>query len=255
MKLETYIPTAALMPFVKCYIIVDCDETTTNTMLPDTSIIMGFRYKGATKYINNDTGTILPFAVVAGLRNSIQLMQDIDDTSNLLVIFNTAGANAFLKEPLYQLFGEVAPLRDMSDYNDLNEIEDKLCNAKTDLQRINIIEQFLISKLYNYHTDPLLKKALHLINDTKGLIKIKDLANELFISIDAFEKRFRNRVGASPKQICKTTRMISAINSLQNSTLTETALDTGYYDQAHFNKDFKLFTGQTPTEFLKKEAH
>jgi len=33
--------------------------------------------------------------------------------------------------------------------------------------------------------------------------------------------------------------------------LTETAFDAGYFDQPHFNKDFKLFTGQTPTDFLK----
>lgn len=230
---------------------MDCDKTTINTMLPDTSLIMGFRYKGVTKYINNAIETHLPFAVIAGLRNSIQLMQDNDNTSNLLVIFNAAGANSFLKEPLHLLFGEVAPLKDLSDFNELAEIEDKLCGANTNLERIRIIEQFLISKLYNYQTDPLIEKALHLIDDNKGFIKIKELTNELFISIDAFEKRFRNKVGASPKQICKTIRMNNAINSLQNSTLTETALETGYYDQAHFTKDFKLFTGQTPTDFRK----
>jgi AraC-like DNA-binding protein len=33
------------------------------------------------------------------------------------------------------------------------------------------------------------------------------------------------------------------------------ALENGYYDQSHFNKDFKLFTGQTPTGFLRSASH
>lgn len=250
MTLNTYLPTGFLRPFVKCYIIVDCDETVLNTMLPDTSLIMGFRYKGTTKYITDDLENSLPFAVVAGLRKSVQLMRDSDNTANLLVIFNAAGANAFIREPLHQLFGEITPLNDFSDFKELNEIEDKLCGAASDKKRIELVEQFLLSKLYNYKTDPLVSHALHIIKSHNGFVRVKDLADQLFISIDAFEKRFRQKAGASPKQICKIIRMNAAIQNLQNNKFIETALEAGYYDQAHFAKDFKLFTGQTPTEFL-----
>src|SRR5690606_13431131 len=144
MILETFIPTEKLKPFVKCYIILDCDETIVNSMLPGTSLTLGFRYKGTTKY-STDRENTLPFAVVAGLRKSIQLMKDDTNTGNLLVIFNTEGAAAFFKEQFHDTFGEVLSLDEFSNFKELNALEDSLCEAKTNEQRIQIIESFLLT--------------------------------------------------------------------------------------------------------------
>lgn len=47
-------------------------------------------------------------------------------------------------------------------------------------------------------------------------------------------------------------RIKSIIDQKQNNqNHIELAFDAGYFDQSHFNKDFKLFTGQTPSEFFK----
>jgi methylphosphotriester-DNA--protein-cysteine methyltransferase len=78
------------------------------------------------------------------------------------------------------------------------------------------------------------------------------LANNLCISNDAFEKRFRKAIGTSPKQFSSIIRMKSIINQKQpGQTFTDLAISSGYFDQPHFNKDFKLFTGQTPLDFFK----
>ncbi len=58
-------------------------------------------------------------------------------------------------------------------------------------------------------------------------------------------------MGASPKQFCYIVRMNAIIGSMGDKSLVQTAYEAGYYDQSHFTKDFKLFTGQTPLEFLK----
>ncbi len=250
MILEAFIPTEKLRPFVKGYMIVDCDEAFVNSMFPGTSLILGFRYKGNTKYLT-DTENTLPFAVVAGLRKSIQLMKDDTNTGNLLVIFNTEGATAFFKEPLHNMFGEVLSLNEFSNFKTLNALEDKLCEAKSNKQRIQIIESFLLAKLCDYKQDLLIVNAIRTIKEHNGLLKIKDLAAKHFISIDAFEKRFRRATGASPKQFSYIVRMNAIIGSLNNRNPAQTAFEAGYYDQAHFTKDFKLFTGQTPTGFLK----
>ena len=97
--------------------------------------------------------------------------------------------------------------------------------------------------------------AVDYIYSMKGLVKIKDLANMLYISNDSFEKRFRKITGASPKQFSSIVRMKSAISQKQNNqNLTDVALNSGYFDQPHFNKDFKLFTGLTPTDFFKSPS-
>src|SRR5690606_6219010 len=140
------------------------------------------------------------------------------------------------------------------NFKELNALEDSLCEAKTNEQRIQIIECFLLAKLYDYKQDPLIANAVKVIKTHNGLLKIKDLAAKHFLSLDAFEKRFRRAVGASPKQFSYIVRMNSIIGSLNKRSIIETVFEAGYYDQAHFTKDFKLFTGQTPTDFLKQSA-
>lgn len=250
MIVETFMPTKRLSPFVKCYLVVDCDKTMVNTMLPDTSLVLGFRFKGSTRYIT-DTENALPFAVVAGLRKSIQLMKDETGTGNLIVIFKTEGAAAFFKEPLHDMFGEVVSLNEFSNFKALSRVEDTLCEAKSSQERINVIENFLLEKLSDHKQDALVANAIRMIHAHKGFIRIRELAAKLFISLDAFEKRFRRATGATPKQFCYIVRMNAIIDGLNDRSLAQTAAQAGYYDQAHFTKDFKLFTGKTPLEFLK----
>lgn len=251
MKISAYFPTELLKPFVKHFLIVDCDKDALNTMLPDTSLIMGFRFRGSTKYLANSCETQLPFAVLAGLRKSVQLMQDSSSTGNLLVVFNPLGAGAFIKEPLHHVFGDIISLSDISNFNQLSQIEDNLCGVQSDKDRIDIIENFLLSKLTYYKPDKVVYSALQTIQFYNGIVRIGDLASKLFISIDALEKKFRHAVGASPKQVCNIVRMNNLLQNMHSNSLSEIALNAGFYDQAHFNKEFKLFTGQNPLEFLK----
>jgi AraC-like DNA-binding protein len=220
-------------------------------MLPGTSLIMGFRYRGSTQYVENGVARALPFSVVAGLRKSIQFMRDAAGTANLLVIFNEAGASVFLEEPLFHLFGEIIALHDCEGFKAVGELEEKLSLAAGGMERITLVEQFLLAKLNRRQADPLVLNAMQLIREHQGFIKIKALAARLHISLDAFEKRFRRVAGASPKQFANIVRMNALVSNIRHQNFIEAALDAGYYDQAHFNKDFKLFTGQTPTDFLK----
>ena len=62
------------------------------------------------------------------------------------------------------------------------------------------------------------------------------------------------QIGISPKQLGKVIRLQTALKMLLNhktETLTQIAYENEYYDQAHFIKDFKEFTGTNPKEFLE----
>ncbi len=168
------------------------------------------------------------------------------------MLFKEAGAGAFIKEPLYQLVGSSVSLDSFSGFQQVSLVEEQLTGARDNIRRIELIERFLLSRLHNHRPDRLIVTALQRIHLTKGVIKMKDLAGTLYISQDAFEKRFRRVVGVSPKHFSYISRMRSIVNgSLGQPTLTKTAFEAGYFDQPHFIRDFKLFTGQTPTDFLK----
>jgi AraC-like DNA-binding protein len=252
MKGNHFTPSERLSPFVKTYLIIESSEEAVNRVLPDTSLVMAFRFKGQVSYRSNGTNENLPSSVASGLRKSARLINYSKDAANILVIFKLAGADAFFKEPIYELFEESVSLDNFAGYQNIAMIEEQLMAATSNAQRINLIERFLSSKLISRKPDKLMLTAVERITQTSGILKIRDLADTLCISMDPFEKRFRRTVGVSPKQFSYIVRLKSIIGGgLKKETLAEDAFHAGYFDQAHFNKDFKLFTGQTPTDFLK----
>jgi len=63
-------------------------------------------------------------------------------------------------------------------------------------------------------------------------------------------------VGTTPKVFSRITRFLNICRHLeehQNKTLTQLTQECGFYDQAHFIKEFKEFSGFTPKEFFQKE--
>ena len=251
MNFDIHIPIELLKPFVKTYLIIESQNESVNRVVPDTSLVMSFRYKGQ---VNNSAGEIkknvLPSSAFSGLRKSVCTFNYSKNTGNILVLFKEARASAFFKEPLHELFEENVSLDNFINHQDLSIIEEQLSGANNNAQRINLIETFLLSRLYDYKPDKLILTALQKIHLAKGVVKIRDLANTLCISQDAFEKRFRRVVGTSPKQFSSIVRIDSIINGRQQK-LNDIIFNAGYFDQPHFNRDFKLFTGQTPTDFFK----
>ena len=230
--------------------IVEMQDEQVNHIMPDTSLVMVFRFSGQVSFLENNEKNQLPTSMISGLRRSGKLVNYAKSSANLMVVFNEAGANAFIKAPLYELYDSSVSLDNI--YKDVWAIEDQLAEAESNTARIALIEQYLRSKLYPGEPDKLVLAALEKIHAAKGVIKIKELAQSLYISQDAFEKRFRRVVGVSPKQFSNIIRMKSIVsNGFTKETLTEVAFNAGYFDQPHFNKDFKLFTGKTPTDFIK----
>jgi AraC-like DNA-binding protein len=251
MNIKAYKPAELLKPFVKNYLIIDSPDEAVNRVLPNTSPAIAFRFKGRVNYVIDNSLCKVPTSAISGLRKSVRLINYLKDTATIIVMFNEGGMGAFFREPLHELFEESVSLDNFVPKQKILIIEEQLAEAQNNHQRIAIVEQFLLSKLTYRNPDKLILTALQKIHYWKGSIKIKELANTLYISHDAFEKRFRKIVGTSPKQFSSIVRMKSIVDQKRHSqSLTGIAIDAGYFDQPHFNKDFRLFTGQTPTDFF-----
>ena len=75
--------------------------------------------------------------------------------------------------------------------------------------------------------------------------------NEIMLQQRAAEKRFRRVVGATPKKFSSIIRLQTALNNYGKcENLTDLGYSAGYFDQSHFIKDFKQFTGETPEKFF-----
>lgn len=224
-----------------------------NRLLPDTALVMAFRIRGKIVYRQNEEAWNLPFSVITGIRKSSRVVDYSQNTATLLVTFKEGGAAAFFKEPLHEFSNATLSLHELVAPSKLHAVEEQLCEAGCDSQRVAIVESFLLSEVKRTGHDHLVQHAIQRIVQSKGDIKIKALLSELPVSRDPFEKRFRRITGTSPKQFSQIVRFRNLIDSYSNNvSLTDIAYTAGYFDQAHFTKDFKAFTGQTPHDFFKQ---
>lgn len=255
-KADRYRPCAILQPFVKTMMIIESESGMENKLLPDTSLVMAFRLKGHVTALNSLGEKELSTSVITGLRKSARTVIYQNNTSVLLVIFKEAGASAFFKTPTHEFFGQSLALDQFISKEKISEIEENLFYLNTNAARFKLVENFLLTKLQNGSEDRLVLNAVHKIKTSKGNVTIKSLANSLCISQDPFEKRFRKATGTSPKHFSSIIRLRNLITNYSNtSSLTEIAYTAGYYDQAHFIKAFKTFTGQTPHVFFQSDRY
>ena len=132
----------------------------------------------------------------------------------------------------------------------LNWFIDLLKNAPGTRQRIAIVESFLSKKLAQLHySENLLTKALRTIWKEEGNITTSCLSKKVYIGERQLQRLFKTTVGISPKLYSRIIRFRMAYEKAQSgrSAWTDVAYHHGYTDQAHFVKDFKTFTGFTPT--------
>src|SRR5690606_33864384 len=100
--------------------------------------------------------------------------------------------------------------------------------------------------------DRLVQLAVNAIRLRPATVRVGRLAQELGLSRDRLEKRFRRIVGSSPKQLASILRLHCAVSSYRPGlTLTQLSIDAGYADQSHFNREFRLVTGATPQHLFR----
>jgi AraC-like DNA-binding protein len=254
MQSSAYIPCDELKPYIRAFLIQEVTAGQPYKVLPDTGLVLGFQFRGRISHLSGEKEILLATAGITGLRDRFRLFKQAPDTGTVLVFFKEAGAVPFFREPLHELFRESISLDHFMLRSELLILEEQLCTASTDEKKVAVVEQFLVGRMRQTPPDQLVLTALSLIHRSKGTIRIKELAKHLHTSQSPLEKRFRQAVGASPKKFAAIVRMKNTILlGSRVTSLTELGYEAGFYDQAHFIKEFKALTGDTPGEFFLRE--
>jgi len=254
MEYETYIPSDPLKPYIRSFAIQETAAEATYRVLPDTGIVVGFQYKGRLFRIDEGTPSALDTSGLSGLADHSRTFRNLSGTGTILVFFKEAGAAAFFRQPLHEVFRESVSLDNFLLRSELLCLEEQLIEAPSNPERIARLEKFFIGRMSRTEPDKLVLAALALIHQTRGNIRIRDLAVQLHTSQSPLEKRFRAAVGASPKKFASIVRLKNVLRQYSaTNSLTELGYEAGFYDQAHFIKEFKALTGDTPEDFFKKE--
>ena len=137
------------------------------------------------------------------------------------------------------------------------ELEERVAAAESFEARTRLIEDFLLRRLAETAFDPWLERALARIYREPATIAVETLAEQCGLSRRQFERRIADYFGQSPVELRRLARFFHVARRMVLEPATDplaSALDVGYYDQSHFIREFKRFTGMAPQAFRRATA-
>lgn len=257
MDYQVYTPSPELQPFIKCFWTLDddgADAPVRQRVVPDGCMEMIFHYGDNYKqYFEDGNHIIQPKSFVFGQIPNYLEIEPTGVTGIVAARFNPEGLIPFISIPVNELENKAVEISQVFGEKG-NQLEKKVLVAIDNLQRIKLIETFLLSFL----TDPdiihtITKSCVEAILQSQGQLSVLELADKMNVNRRNLERKFITAIGMSPKQLSRVVRLQAAIKMMEQNSftnLTSLAYENGYYDQAHFIKDFKEFSGISPRQFF-----
>ncbi|MGC3944388.1 MAG: helix-turn-helix domain-containing protein [Chryseolinea sp.] len=262
MNYQTFPAHTDLSSFVKCYWILEVplqQDVEKQLIVPDGCIEMFFILGDDVKRFTSDNDYIIqPREMVLGQITEPFYVQPAGHVNTFAVRFYPYGFSNFVLCSIKDLANKETPLAALFGAEAATTLANDIRRAADTLKRIEIVEAFLLQRLTDSVTvDGIVKQTIDAIFCSGGAASINSILKDDPSKRRQLERKFMKQVGVSPKQLGKMIRLQSALKILLNQqagSLTEIAYESDYYDQAHFIKDFKDFTGTTPRAFLGDAA-
>lgn len=165
--------------------------------------------------------------------------------------FAPGAAAALVAPPPGELIDRAVALQDL--WRDVPALVDSLASARDDHERIAVLERALEQRA---RTDLELDPAALALEQSAGAMRIADLARDAGVSERQLERRFRARVGLTPRMARRIARFLRATRILSRNPDTpwqDLMHACGFYDQPHLIHEFRTFAGVTPAEFAAEQ--
>ncbi|QMW00853.1 AraC family transcriptional regulator [Spirosoma foliorum] len=177
----------------------------------------------------------------------------------LKVSFQPGALFRLLGVPMNLLVDDHADLEAITG-NLVNEVYERLPEAAGYEAMIRLVEDFLLRKAAHCQAAVLpIDIVAQRMLDPKAYHQLDQLANDACLSIRQFERKFRERVGVSPKLFTRIARFRQAYKLREidpNRSWLDIAYACQYYDPNHLVKDFQQFAGTSPNQLFTEElAH
>jgi AraC-like DNA-binding protein len=195
-----------------------------------------------------------PGIVVYGAQSEYRVIETPPGLSVMGIHFKPGGALPFLGVPA----GELQDIRVSLDVlwgRDGAILHERLLGAPSHPQRFRLLETALLSRLKRpWERHRTVEFALNRFNGPEPqavshVLEQTDLSPKRFIAL------FRREVGLPPKLYSRIRRFQHALRQIEQERRVDwssLALAAGYFDQAHFYRDFRVFSGITPRAYLTK---
>lgn len=195
-----------------------------------------------------------PAALLVGVRTVSAWIDSRDLAEIMGVSFGPGGLSMFFGETANRLSGETALEHVWGAA--ASRMRERLCETVSIGDKFEALERFLLARLLNRPMHPAVQFALSAIAGAPGRWGVERLARSAGLSSRRFSQLFTETVGIGPKAFVRVRRFRRALELLHTGAdpcWVQLALELGYCDQAHFNRDFREFSGITPTVYRSAE--
>jgi len=221
------------------------------TIIPTTRIDMLFFYRDPFVEIHGCEKTVLPRFFLLGQKTCSNHVAASGQTGVIIFSFKPCGAAPFFNLPLNRCKDQAIPLRDFLSPQKIDPIEDQVLHTASNLEKVAILQNFLVNQLQENAFDALILRSAHQINRQRGRVQIDDLARTACLGRRQYERRFRQSIGLSPQKFASIIRFQKALlMQQQNWHWADIITACGYYDQSHFIREMKAYSGLSPRRIL-----
>lgn len=234
---------------------------TREKILPDGAIELIIDLDGWPKRIFDDEITTTSYrtvqkAWISGERTRY-IVIGTDNTHMIGIRFKPGGAFPFFGFPICELSEYVTEL-DLIWGRMIYDIRDQLLELPTPEAKLLRFEAFLMDQVQrSLVPNKSITYAIHQLQYSPQFLAIRDLASHIGITQKHLITQFEKVVGLRPKSFARVAKFSKVLNVIEESKQIEwasIATECGYYDQAHFIKEFHTFSGVNPSAYLTQRG-
>ena len=184
----------------------------------------------------------------------VPVILDAEDdiaTGTIVVEFNPKGAYRFFQISLDDIKNQIHPLSDILG-TVAKQLEVQISNVGSVDEKVDLLQQFLLRQLMVTAEDLIFEYCVEKIITSKGKITVRELEKKTGYTSRWLNIKFADKLGISPKNLSTIIRFNQYYNALANNNemdFMQNAFYYHYYDQSHFLKEFKRFTGLSHSGF------
>lgn len=250
-------PSQQLKPFVKCYFLFESEPETEfeDTVFPGGHMEIIFNLGNAFwQSWQGETFSTTPKVELWGQLTTPLKVRTKGSNTMLGIRFHAHAASLILREDVLTFNNKISNLEDILG-NASKHLHQRLLETSATPERILLLENFLLNRLAIQESKGSTSRVVDRIIAEMATInfseRVESIAARYGITSRYLQKLFLQHTGITPKTYCKINRFQYSLKQLSNkeSSLAAVAHDSGYFDQSHFIREFKAFTGITPSAY------